>query len=138
MISAHLIHSDHTQEYPESVTFDEEGYPIGHGASLMRPEVNAAILGNYSKLKQKCATEVTSDLWLLMDYFDDVSGRALEPYPMYYRLVELKVDGLTNVEIQDSLQEEFGIKHSVEYISSLWRNKIPYLIASKAQDDYLN
>lgn len=29
---------------------------------------------------------------------------------------------------------EFGIKHSVEYISSLWRNKIPKLIASAAED----
>ena len=33
---------------------------------------------------------------------------------------------------------EFGIKHSVEYISSLWRNKIPKLIASVAEDDFLS
>jgi hypothetical protein len=33
---------------------------------------------------------------------------------------------------------EFGIKHSVEYISSLWRNKIPKLIASEAEDRYLD
>jgi len=32
---------------------------------------------------------------------------------------------------------EFGIKHSLEYISSLWRNKIPKLIASTAEDEYL-
>ena len=36
------------------------------------------------------------------------------------------------------LQFEFGIKHSVEYISSLWRNKIPKLIAAAAEDEYLN
>jgi len=36
------------------------------------------------------------------------------------------------------LQQEFGIKHSVEYISSLWRNKIPGLIASAAEDQFLN
>ena len=29
------------------------------------------------------------------------------------------------------------IKHSVEYISSLWRNKIPKLIAEQAQKDWL-
>ena len=29
---------------------------------------------------------------------------------------------------------EFGIKHSLEYISSLWRKKIPKLIASQAED----
>ena len=33
---------------------------------------------------------------------------------------------------------EFGIKHSVEYISSLWRNKIPKLIASEAEDRLLD
>ena len=43
----------------------------------------------------------------------------------------------------EKLEEEFGVKHSVEYISSLWRNKIPKLIASEAEDQlfdwyYLN
>ena len=33
---------------------------------------------------------------------------------------------------------EFGIKHSLEYISSLWRNKIPKIIASYAEDQFLN
>jgi len=33
------------------------------------------------------------------------------------------------VHIQETLEIEFGTKHSVEYISSLWRNKIPKLIA---------
>ena len=36
------------------------------------------------------------------------------------------------------MQEEFGIKHSIEYISSLWCNKIPKLIASAAEDQWLN
>ena len=30
-----------------------------------------------------------------------------------------------------------GSKHSVEYISSLWRNKIPKLIVEQATNDYL-
>ena len=40
-----------------------------------------------------------------------------------------KIDGKPNLEIQNLLEEEFGIRHSIEYISSLWRNKIPKLIA---------
>jgi hypothetical protein len=36
------------------------------------------------------------------------------------------------------LLEEFDIKHSLEYISSLWRNKIPKLIASAAEDEFLD
>ena len=54
------------------------------------------------------------------------------------RIVEYKIDGMQNIDIQEAIQLEFGIKHSVEYISSLWRNKIPKLIAEAAIDDFLN
>lgn len=54
-----------------------------------------------------------------MEEFDKVSARALADQPLYYRIVECKIDGLPNTEIQDIIQEEFGIKHSLEYISSL-------------------
>ena len=45
---------------------------------------------------------------------------------------------MQNIEIQADLQARFGIKHSLEYISSLWRKKIPGLIASTAEDDLLD
>lgn len=32
---------------------------------------------------------------------------------------------------------KYGIKHSVEYISALWRNKIPKLLADQEKRDYL-
>lgn len=70
--------------------------------------------------------------------FDNLATRALADYPMYDRIVQYKIDGMPNVEIQEKLEEEFGIKHSVEYISSLWRNKIPKILASQAEDDTLD
>ena len=70
--------------------------------------------------------------------FDDVSDRALKDYPLYYRITQLKIDGMQNIDIQKTLDKEFGISHSLEYISSLWRKKIPNLIAAKAEDDFLN
>lgn len=73
-----------------------------------------------------------------MEEFDKVSAMALKDHPLYYRIVECKIDGLQNAEIRDILEEEFGIRHSLEYISSLWRKKIPNLIASAAEDDFLN
>ena len=73
-----------------------------------------------------------------MDEFDKISKKALDPYPMYYRLTEYKIEGLANAEIRELLAEEFGVKHSIEYISSLWRKKIPNLIASAAEDAYLD
>ena len=73
-----------------------------------------------------------------MEDFDNISTRALADYPLYERIVECKIDGLQNVQIQEILKEEFGITHSLEYISSLWRKKIPQLIASQAEDEYLD
>ena len=117
--------------------FDEEGYPIPEGVSLMNPEICSAILCNYSKLKQDSWDQFEGDTWYLIYDFENICDKALEEYPLYMKIVECKIDGLQNVEIQEILQTEFGIKHSLEYISSLWRNKIPKLIASAAEDDYL-
>ena len=118
--------------------FDENGYPIPEGFSLMNPSICEAILCNYSKLKENSSTKFDEDTWYIMQDFDRISESILSQYPLYYRLVECKIDGMQNLDIQETLQLEFGIKHSVEYISSLWRNKIPKLIASAAEDEYLS
>ena len=118
--------------------FDENGFPIPEGVSLMKPEVCSAILCNYSKLKEDSYGKFDEDLYYFMGYFDHIADLALKDFPLYNRLVEYKIDGMQNVQIQESLEQEFGIKHSVEYISSLWRKKIPKLIASVAEDEWLD
>ena len=118
--------------------FDEDGYPIPEGVSLLDPAVCSAILCNYSKLKQDSSDQFEGDLYYLMESFDQVADIALKEYPLYEKIVECKIDGLQNIQIQEILQTEFGIKHSLEYISSLWRKKIPKLIASAAEDEYLD
>ena len=70
--------------------------------------------------------------------FDNIITIALENYPIYDKIVQYKIEGLQNIQIQEAIEEEFGIKHSLEYISSLWRNKIPKLIASAAEDEWLD
>lgn len=117
--------------------FDEEGYPIPEGVSLMNPEICSAILCNYSRLKQDSYEAFDGDTYYLIYDFEKICDKALENYPLYMKIVECKIDGMQNVDVQQVLQQEFGIKHSLEYISSLWRNKIPKLIASAAEDDYL-
>ena len=118
--------------------FDEKGYPIPEGVILLNPEICSIILCNYSKLKENSYGEFENDLYYLMRFFDEVADKALKNYPLYNRLVECKVDGLQNIQIQEILEREFGIKHSLEYISSLWRKKIPKLIASTAEDEWLD
>ena len=118
--------------------FDADGYPIPEGVSLLDPAVCSAILCNYSRLKQDSYDQFEGDLYYLMDAFDKVSDIALKEYPLYEKIVECKIDGLQNIQIQEILQNEFGITHSLEYISSLWRKKIPKLIASAAEDQWLD
>ena len=118
--------------------FDADGYPIPEGVSLLNPAVCSAILCNYSRLKQDSSDQFEGDLYYLMDAFDEIADIALKEYPLYEKIVECKIDGLQNIQIQEILQMEFGIKHSLEYISSLWRKKIPKLIASAAEDQYLD
>ena len=133
-----LTRSTHVIMLPdETSSFDEEGYPIPKGVSLLNPVVCSAILCNYSKLKEDSYDRFEGDLYYLMLAFDEIADRALKEYPLYEKIVECKVDGLQNTQIQEILQMEFGIKHSLEYISSLWRKKIPKLIASQAEDEYL-
>lgn len=118
--------------------FDEDGYPIPSGVSFLDPEICSAILCNYSQLKQNGYGQFDNDTWYMMESFDKLSEKALADYPLYERIVDYKIDGLQNIDIQKKIEEEFGIKHSVEYISSLWRNKIPKLIASAAEDEFLD
>ena len=133
-----LTRSTHVTILPdETSSFDEEGYPIPKEVSLLNPVVCSAILCNYSKLKEDSFDRFEGDLYYLMLAFDEIADKALKEYPLYEKIVECKVDGLQNTQIQEILQMEFGIKHSLEYISSLWRKKIPKLIASQAEDEYL-
>ena len=138
IVPKNVIRSKNFIPLDDDFSFDDEGYVVPEGVSLCDPKICSAILCNYSALKQESWGEFERDLWFVMHDFDDVADAALKDYPLYERIVEYKVDGLQNIEIQEKIQEEFGIKHSVEYISSLWRNKIPKLIASEAEDRLLD
>lgn len=120
-----------------SHSFDEEGFVIPEGVTLLDPKVVSAVLCNYTGLKQESEGKFDRDLWYLMYDFDILLKDALKQYPLYNKIVEYKIEGLSNQEIQKLIAEEFKIVHSIEYISNLWRNKIPKIIASVAEDQYL-
>lgn len=107
------------------------------GISLFDYKIVSAILCNYSKLKEDSYDDFTSDTWYLMHDFDRISDKILSKHPVYKRIVECKIDGKQNTYIQEMLYDEFKIKYSSEYISNLWRNKIPKLIAKQAEEEYL-
>lgn len=122
----------------ENITLDKNQRCVSTGISLVNPKVCSAILCNYSRLKEDSYTQLDGDTWYLLYDFEQMCDKALSKFPLYEKIVECKIDGMQNIDIQKTLQLEFGIKHSLEYISSLWRRKIPYLIASAAEDNYLD
>ena len=56
---------------------------------------------------------------MMLDLDNLVEDTLKEKYPLYYDLLIYKIDGRSNAEIQLLLEIDYGIKHSVEYISSL-------------------
>jgi len=123
----------------EKIYINEKGEICSTGViNFYNPAHIVALLCNYSGLKMEVWGNFKSDMWAMMLDFEELVDRALKyKYPMYYKLIIYKIDGKTNADIQELLEEEFGIKHSVEYISSLWRNKIPKLIVEQATNDWL-
>lgn len=117
---------------------DENGEIVPEGISLCSPEVCSAILCNYSRLKGDTEDRLDADLHYLMDSFDDISTIALADKPIYEAIVTYKIDGVKNVDIAERIQLDYGIKHTPEYISVLWRKKIPKLIADAAQRQWLD
>ena len=118
-----LTHSKNMLPLDEELSIGEDGNIVADGVSLTDPAVCSAILCNYSKLKEDSWGNFEGDMWYLIYDFERTCDKALKNYPLYERIVECKIDGIQNVDIQLILQQEFGIKHSVEYISSLWRKK---------------
>lgn len=97
------------------------------------------LLTHYSKLKQELWENVDADLrWTMIDLDNLIEKYIRTDFPLYYDLIIMKIDGRTNLEIQDELQLKHGRLHSQEYISSLWRNKIPHIIAEGHKEDWLD
>lgn len=135
-------HASHTGgnhiELDEVVYFNEKGEPTSDSLiTFFKPEHISAILCNYENLKLHLGNKFSNDFHYLMQDFDKLMRKALSEYPAYWTLVKGKFNNLTNAEIQKILIEEHNLYHTVEYISSLWRNKIPKIISEKAKDDYL-
>ena len=114
IIPKSITRSRHFIPLESDFSFDDEGYVVPEGVSLCDPKIVSIILCNYSSMKQDSWGEFEKDLWYLMQEFDEVADAALKDYPLYDRICEYKVDGLQNLDIQEKIQMDFGIKHRVE------------------------
>lgn len=139
MRASHLIKSISQLDLREKITIDENGN-IRSSAPVNFFDVKnvSTILCNYGRLKEDTWERSNCDAkWMLIDFENLVDKTFKDKYPLYYDIIIYKIDGLQNVDIQARLEADYGIRHSVEYISSLWRNKIPKMIVQQATKDWL-
>ena len=138
--SMNLIKSASKIDLSEKVKEDKDNGTVSSNGliNFFNEKHISALLCNYSKLKEDSWDKFNNDMkWMMMDLDVLVDNALKEKYPLSYDIVIYKIDGKQNAEIQQLLYEKHGIKHSVEYISCLWRNKIPKLIAEQAKKDWL-
>lgn len=123
----------------EHIIVDENGDPVSNClVSLFDPHHVCCLLCNYSKLKEDCWGHFDSDWWYLMEDFDNLSERALkEDYPILYDIMIYKIDGLQNKDIAARIKQDYDVSYSVEYLSAVWRKKIPKIIADKAKEEWI-
>ena len=135
-----IVKSFNKVDLDEKIIITEKGEVKSNGLlSLFDPVHVSALLCNYARLKEDAWGNFFGDSYFLMEDLDALIEKTLkEDFPLYYDLLVYKIDGRQNAEIQLLLEKNHGTKHSVEYISSLWRKKIPKLLAEQAQEDYLN
>lgn len=105
---------------------------------LWNPKHVSQIIANYSFIKQETYDKMDSDLkWMLVD-LERMIDKALIDEPLLKEILIMKIDKTPNVAIQVQLNQKFDVLHSQEYISSLYRNKIPKLIADKIKEEWVD
>lgn len=120
----------------ELIDFDDRGMPESNAAiTLFNPDHVAYLMAYYSPLKQETWEDLNGDIrWLLID-LENTATRALPPLLM--DLVIMKVDGLSNQEVAEKMFDLYGEDHTDQYWSTIWRKRVPKLIAEQAKKDYI-
>ena len=123
----------------EHITINENGMPVSdNNISLLNPDCISVLLCYYSQFKQESIDDFQSDMRFMLMDLEDLAEKALLPHHQFlYDLLILKIDGLTNKEIQEEMRRVYGEDHSESYYSKVWRKQIPRLIAEEAQKQYL-
>lgn len=96
------------------------------------------LLLNYDKLKLEFEDAADSDMKWILDDLDRLINKSLQNKPTLLYILQEKIRGSSNNEIREGLIELFDVDHTQEYISSLYRNKIPQTIAEAATEEWVN
>lgn len=123
----------------ENITINEKGEPESDGLiSLFNPTHISCLLCNYTNLKKELSGKIENDFYYLINDFEKLINKTLcGDYAIYLDLIKLKFKDKTSKQIAEALLQKYGYTYSTEYISILWRKKIPKLLADKAKQNWI-
>ena len=133
-------HKDYsTISIDEHIYFNDDGYPVSDSPiSFLSADKVSYLLINYADLKKETADTLQCDMHFVLLDFEALAERTLLPdYKMFFDVMVRKINKYSNAEIKDFLEETYGTVHTEQYISTLWKQRIPKMIAEKAQEEYL-
>lgn len=122
----------------ENIILGEDDLPHSDGMiTLFNPAHVSFLLCYYSQLKQECVDDLNSDMHFLLLDLENLVEETLRDEPILYDLLIWKIDGRTNEEIQNLMEANYGIQHNEQYFSTLWRKRIPRMVAEQATKKWL-
>lgn len=126
-------------ELDQTITIDKNGEPVSNSfISLFNPDHVCHLLCNYSEIKQDTWGRFQSDLYYLMQDLDDLIDKTIKKNnPIFYDILVYKIDGLTNKAVLEKIRKNHDVVYSIEYLSRIWRKKIPKIIANAAKKQWI-
>lgn len=125
-------------DFSENITIDENGQPVSDGLiSFFNPSHISCLLCNYADIRKNIGEGIESDLHYIIEDFNKLVKQALSQTPIYLTIIKNKIKQKSNKEIVEQIAKKYNITYSPEYISTLWRKKIPKLIAEKAKEKWI-
>ncbi|MCD8210328.1 MAG: hypothetical protein LUC37_02160 [Prevotella sp.] len=120
----------------EDSIYIEDGKPRSRDLiTLLNPAHVSLLLHNYSRIKEDTYSDFKSDMYYLIWDLENLIDKTLSP--LLFRLLVLKIDGACADAIRADLYSLFHKTYCNEYISVLWRKKIPRLISEQYARDVL-
>ena len=122
----------------ERITIDKNGEPTSNGSiSFFNPQHVSKFLCHFAELKSGTKGQIENDLYYMVEDFQKLIQMALKDFPMLYDIVKYKIQLLSNKQIVELTKKTYGTSYSIEYISTLWRKKIPKIIAEEAKKQWI-
>lgn len=136
---SHTEGSFHDFNVSGQAYLNEKGEPEStESVSFFDPTHIACLLKYYSSLKQSAEGRFQGDLYYIMESLDDLIKKVLvKDYPIFYDILLMKIDGDSNKQISNKIKQKYDVNYSNEFISNVWCQKIPKILALEAKKDWL-